>query len=68
MGSQRFRHNLVTEQQQLGVQCIKNLPADAGDTSLIFDPGRVHTLQSNVAHVPHNCGSPRALGPLSSKY
>ena len=26
---------------------VKNLPANAGDTGLILDPGRIHMSQSN---------------------
>ena len=30
-----------------GGSVVKNLPANAGDTGLIPDPGRSHVLQSN---------------------
>ena len=51
MGSQRFGHNLVTE-QQLAVQGIKSLSAKAGDTSSILGPGRLLIPQSDLARVP----------------
>ena len=31
---------------------VKNLPANAGDTGSILDPGRSHRPWSNEAHVP----------------
>ena len=43
-GLQRVQHDLVTEQQQgfPGGSVVKNLPASAGDTGSIPDPGRSH--------------------------
>jgi len=41
-----------------GDSVVKNLPANAGDTGLIPDPGRFHMPQSNEAHVPQ----PLSLG------
>ena len=38
----------------------KSLPANAGDTGLIPDPGRSHMLQSNYAYVPTEPMCPRA--------
>ena len=35
-----------------GGAVVKNLPANAGDTSSIPGPGRSHMLQSNQARVP----------------
>ena len=35
-----------------GGSVVKNLLVKAGDTGLIPDPGRSHTLQSNQAHAP----------------
>jgi len=35
-----------------GDPVVKNLPADAGDTNSIPDPGGSHMLQDNYAHVP----------------
>ena len=35
-----------------GGSVVKNLPANAGDTGLIPDPGRSHTPRSNKARPP----------------
>jgi len=35
---------------------IKNLPASAGDSGLIPDPGESHMPQSNYAHAPQLLG------------
>ena len=35
-----------------GGPVVKNLPADAGDTGLIPDPGRPHMLGNNQALAP----------------
>ena len=35
-----------------GGSVLKNLPANAGDTGLIPDPGRSHTPRSNKARAP----------------
>ena len=58
-----------------GDSVVKNLPAKAGDTGLIPDPGRSHMPQSNEAHVPQPLSlgfraqelqlrKPRALQPV----
>ena len=36
----------------LGSSVVKNLPVNAGDIGLIPNPGRLHMLWSNQAHVP----------------
>ena len=45
---------------------VKNLPANAEDTSLIPGPGRSHVLQSNKAHAPQ-LQSPCAREPVLHK-
>ena len=35
-----------------GGPMVKNLPANAGDTGSILDPGRSHLSQGNEAHAP----------------
>ena len=45
---------------------VKNLPANAGDTSLIPGPGRSHVPQSNKAHAPQ-LQSPCAREPALHK-
>ena len=42
----------------LGGSAVKTLPATAGDTGSIPDPGRSHMLRSNYASC-HNCEEPR---------
>ena len=39
--------------QSIGNAVVKNVPANAGDLSLIPHPGRPHMLQSNYACAPH---------------
>ena len=36
----------------LGGPVVKNLPANAGDTGSVLDPGRSHMSQSSYARVP----------------
>ena len=42
---------------------IKNLPANAGNTGLILDPGRFHMPQSNSAREPQLL-KPECLEPM----
>ena len=52
---------------------VKNLPANAGDTGLISDPGRPHTPRSNLAYELQLLGlcsrfrEPQVLQPTSPR-
>ena len=51
-------------QDFLGGSVVKNLPVNAGDTTLIPDPGRSHIPRNNQAHIPQLLSlCPRAHTP-----